>query len=169
MNHRSSTLFTLSVLLALAIGTACSSSSHAAALGADGKIPFPSDYRDWQHVKSMVIEPGHALHDAFGGIHHVYGNEAAIAGLRSGKYGDGAVFAFDLLTANAAGNAITEGERKVLGVMHRDATAFSNTGGWGFAGFDNARHDIVKDMRTQCFQCHEAQRDKGFVFTTWRP
>lgn len=22
---------------------------------------------------------------------------------------------------------------------------------------------------TACFQCHTAQKDKGFVFSTWRP
>ena len=33
-------------------------------------VPYPTGYRDWHHVKSMVIEQGHPLYAAFGGIHH---------------------------------------------------------------------------------------------------
>ncbi|MBM4059800.1 MAG: cytochrome C [Planctomycetes bacterium] len=132
-------------------------------------VPFPAGYRDWHHVKSMVIQPGHPLHDAFGGIHHVYANAAARAGLASGRYADGAVFAFDLLEAKDGGNAIEEGPRKVLGVMHRSATAYRDTGGWGFAGFTGDGANVVKDMRAQCYLCHEAQQAHGYVFTQARP
>ena len=41
---------------------------------ADPQVPYPSSYRDWQHVKSMVIDEGHPLFGAFGGIHHLYAN-----------------------------------------------------------------------------------------------
>ena len=37
-------------------------------------VPYPKGYRQWTHVKSMVIQPGHALYEAFGGIHHLYAN-----------------------------------------------------------------------------------------------
>lgn len=41
-----------------------------AGLGAsDSGVPYPQGYRAWQHVKSMVIEPGHPLHASFGGMH----------------------------------------------------------------------------------------------------
>jgi hypothetical protein len=33
-------------------------------------VPYPAGYRDWAHVKSMVIEKGHPLFETFGGIHH---------------------------------------------------------------------------------------------------
>ena len=41
----------------------------AAVLAADKtvEVPYPTNYRDWTHVKSMVIEPGHALDATFGG------------------------------------------------------------------------------------------------------
>ena len=39
------------------------------ALAADAQVPYPEGYRDWHHVKSMVIEEGHPLYNAFGGIH----------------------------------------------------------------------------------------------------
>ncbi|MDH4172822.1 MAG: cytochrome P460 family protein, partial [Betaproteobacteria bacterium] len=70
------------------------------ALAADpAPVPYPEGYRAWTHVKSMVIQPGHALFDAFGGVHHLYANPKALAGYRKGKFPDGAVIVFDLLEA----------------------------------------------------------------------
>ena len=59
-------------------------------------VPYPANYRQWTHVKSMVIEPGHALHASFGGIHHLYANDAALKGYRDGRFPDGAVIAFEI-------------------------------------------------------------------------
>ena len=47
------------------------------ALAAEPEVPYPAGYRDWHHVKSMVIEEGHPLYGAFGGIHHLYANDKA--------------------------------------------------------------------------------------------
>jgi hypothetical protein len=45
----------------------------ASALAAESApVPYPAGYRDWHHVKRMVINPGHALYQSFGGIHHRY-------------------------------------------------------------------------------------------------
>jgi len=48
--------------------------------------PYPEGHRNWTHVKSMVIEKGHPLYEAFGGIHHLYANKQALEGYRSGKF-----------------------------------------------------------------------------------
>src|SRR5690242_4804596 len=113
-------------------GLAAAGVTALALAAAPGGVPYPTNYRQWTHVKSMVIEPGHALHASFGGIHHLYANDAAMKGYRDGRFPDGAVIAFDLLDAQSADHAVTEGKRKVLGVMHRDAKKFATTGGWGF-------------------------------------
>ena len=84
-------------------------------------VPYPEGYRQWTHVKSMTINQGHALYDAFGGIHHLYVNKRAEQGYKSGKFADGSTIAFDLLEAKAAVNTVQEGARKVLGVMHKDS------------------------------------------------
>jgi hypothetical protein len=87
-----------------------------AAIGAQGgnQVPYPDGYREWTHVKSMVIQKGHPLFDAFGGLHHIYANAAAADALRASKsFPDGAVFVFDQLTATMENNAIMEGPRKV--------------------------------------------------------
>jgi hypothetical protein len=136
------------------------------------EVPYPTNYRSWTHVKSMVIEPGHALHASFGGIHHLYANDPAMQGYRSGKFPDGAVIVFDLLEAPASDHAITEGARKVVGVMHRDAKKYASTGGWGFEGFagDSPSQRVVgANAATACFACHQSQRGREYVFSSYRP
>lgn len=135
-------------------------------------VPYPKDYRHWHHVKSMVINPGHGLYDSFGGIHHLYANKLAVQGYKSGKWPDGAVIVFDLLDAKSADSAITEGNRKVVGVMHRDARKYAATGGWGYEGFkgdSKTERAVGQNAATACHQCHIAQKDSAFIFSKLRP
>ena len=147
--------------------------STTAALAADtATVPYPQNYRDWHHVKSMVINPGHGLYDAFGGIHHLYANAAAVKGYKSGKWPNGAVIVFDLLEAKTADNTVTEGARKVVGVMHRDAKKFAATGGWGYEGFkgdSKTERAVGANALAACHTCHIPQKDSGYVFSKLRP
>ncbi len=135
-------------------------------------VPYPKGYRDWHHVKSMVISSGHALHDAFGGIHHLYANKQALSGYAKGKFPDGSIIVFDLLEANDGGNALVEGKRKVVGVMHKDSKHYAATGGWGFEGFKgDSKTDraVGKNAASACFNCHEPQRKHDYIFSELRP
>ena len=85
-------------------------------IAADAQVPYPEGYRDWHHVKSMVIDNGHPLYEAFGGIHHLYANPQAVAGYKAGKFPDGAIIVFDLLEANSADHAVTEAVLQAAGV-----------------------------------------------------
>ncbi|MDA3934371.1 MAG: cytochrome P460 family protein [Gammaproteobacteria bacterium] len=141
------------------------------ALAADDAVDYPGDYRHWQHVKSMLIEPGHPLHAAFGGLHHIYANESAITGYASGSFPDGSVLVFDLLDVTAADHAVTEAERKVLGVMQKDSERFASTGGWGFEGFaggDPQQRVVGNNAAQACFGCHQPHADTDYVFSQWR-
>jgi hypothetical protein len=145
--------------------------SLVAVQASEAEVPYPDNYRDWHHVKSMVIEEGHPLYDAFGGIHHIYANPLAVEGYRAGRFPDGAVIAFDLLEASRADHAVTEGERKVLGVMHKDAARYAETGGWGFEGFAGGDRDnrvVREDAATACFACHAPEKDHDYVFSRLR-
>jgi len=140
-------------------------------LAADPQVPYPAGYRDWHHVKSMVIEEGHPLFEAFGGIHHLYANTQAVAGYQAGQFPDGAVIVFDLLETKSADNAITEGARKVVGVMHKDAKNYAATGGWGFEGFgggDAANRVVSENAASACFACHTPQQEQDYVFSSLR-
>lgn len=145
--------------------------STSTAFAADPEVPYPDGYRFWPHVKSMVIEQGHPLFESFGGIHHIYANSTALRGYQSGKFPDGAVIVFDLLEAQRADNAISEGKRKVLGVMYKDAQKYAATGGWGFEGFaggDPANRAVGDKAATACFSCHTPQKDHDYVFSRMR-
>lgn len=145
--------------------------------GSDYAVPYPNGYRDWTHVKSMVIQDGHPLVGAFGGIHHIYGNEKAMTGYKSkGRaFPDGSVIVFDLLEDKPGGGAIQEGARKVVGVMHKDSRKYASTGGWGFEGFkgdsktDRAVGPDPKAAASACFGCHVPQKDNGYVYSNYRP
>jgi len=135
------------------------------------EVPYPAGYRDWAHVKSMVIEEGHPLFGSFGGIHHIYANEKALEGYRGASFPDGAVIIFDLLEAVEDGNAVTEGSRKVVGVMHKDAAKYAATGGWGFEGFgggDPANRVVGENAATACFACHQPQQGQDYTFSRLR-
>jgi hypothetical protein len=144
----------------------------AAAIAADtASVPYPEGYRQWTHVKSMAINQGHALYGAFGGIHHLYANKKAVQGYKAGKFADGSIIIFDLLEAKAIDNTVQEGARKVLGVMHKDARKFKDTGGWGFEGFkgdSTTERAVGKNAASACFQCHAPQENQDFVFSAFR-
>ena len=145
---------------------------EVALAAAPAEVPYPTNYRDWTHVKSMVIEAGHPLHATFGGIHHLYANDKALQGYEAGKFPDGAVIVFDLLEANAADHTVTEGRRKVVGVMHRDAKKYASTGGWGFEGFagdSTTQRAVGANAAMACFACHQARKPNDYVFSSYRP
>lgn len=153
------------LLAALGIATA------TAALASEPAVPYPTGYRDWHHVKSMVIGEGHPLFASFGGIHHIYANDKALKGYRGKKFPDGAVIIFDLLDAVQADNTLTEGPRKVVGVMHKNSKQFAATGGWGFEGFeagDPARRVVGQNAASACFACHQPQKNQDYTFSRLR-
>ena len=81
------------------------------------------------------------------------------------------VIIFDLLEANSADNAVTEGKRKVVCMMHHDALKYAATGGWGFEGFvagDPVQRAVGANAEAACFGCHAPQKDSGYVFSRWR-
>lgn len=135
------------------------------------EVAYPGGWRDWKHVKSMLIEPGHPLYEAFGGIHHIYANPAALEGYRIGRFPDGAVIVFDLLEAVRENNAVVEGARKVLGVMEKNSRRFAATGGWGFEGFargDPARRVVGAKAAEACWGCHATGDTRDGVFSRLR-
>lgn len=136
------------------------------------QVPYPEGYRYWPHIKSMVIQQGHPLFASFGGIHHIYANEKALAAFQARKgFPDDAVIVFDLLEATTADNAINEGRRKVVAVMHKDRKRFAATGGWGFEAFTGGSHSqrtVGAKAAEACFGCHAPQKPRDYVFSRYR-
>ncbi len=141
------------------------------AIGDNAGVDYPAGYRSWQHVKSMIIQPGHALEDSFGGIHHIYANSKAMIELADGQYKDGAVFVFDLLDYFDSENTIVEAARKRIDVMQYDSEQYSATGGWGFESFvgDSRTERVEQDVVTACFNCHIPAKESNYVYSQYRP
>lgn len=138
-----------------------------------GKVAYPTGYRDWAHVKSMLIfDSKHPLFNPFGGLHHIYvsGKGRSAYGNDSGKFPDGTVIVFDLLEANVDQETYVEGPRKFIGVMQKDSKRFKETGGWGFDAFEkDTKTSFVKDGGKNCYNCHLGQKEKDYVFSKYRP
>ena len=60
--------------------------------------------------------------------------------------------------------------RRSLDVMHKDASRFQATGGWGDHHFDGDSQTSVAptETRTACFTCHSKRKDHDFVFSPFR-
>jgi hypothetical protein len=131
------------------------------------EIAFPEGYRDWYQHHTTVNLPGHTPEGEVG-IQNVYVNPAARAGLRSGKFEDGAAFVVDRFSLrNEDADTLKQDVRKVVAVMVRDAERFKATGGWGFQAFKGGKADapVVKDGGVACFACHAPLADNNFLFT----
>ena len=149
-------------LLTLTLIVACCSSYASAETP---EVKYPSGYRHWTHINSMILPEGH-----FEGIHHIYANESALKALRNQTpYPDGAVFVFDLFEVVIKDNVTTAGQRKFVNVMQKDQKLFPATGGWGYEEFKPLTQErMVKDPMESCHGCHTSQESKGYVFSTFR-
>jgi hypothetical protein len=151
------------IALCIAAGTL-----SVSAIAAD--VAYPEKFRDGRHVKSMVINQGHALYTAVGGMHHIYGNAKAIAGYKAGKFADGSVITFDLFEAVDKDNTVSEGAHKAVIVMAKNSAKYKATDGWGYQVFDPKTKKGGLDAKAQadCHACHVAQKAKDYVFSATR-
>src|ERR1700733_8085499 len=139
---------------------------------ADDQLVIPAGFDHWYLVNSMVITKDSPLSEAIGGIHHIYINDVGLARLKSGgttPYPDGTIFTDDVRDFTFADGSYTQGPRKAIPVMVKDAKKYASTGGWGFqawAGGDPQK-PLVTDPVTSCFACHTPQRANDYTFSTF--
>jgi hypothetical protein len=137
----------------------------------DGAVAYPLGYRNWAHVKSALVDPQSPKAGRYGGLHHIYANEKAMEGYRTGQFPDGSVIVFDLLETRENAGTTTEGPRKFIDVMVKDNQRYTDTGGWGFEEFtgdSQTDRALTAQAKTDCYTCHTRQKDHGFVFSTLR-
>jgi Cytochrome P460 len=129
-----------------------------------GKGDLFTDYRSWQHVKSMVIpDKAHGLY----GFHHVYVEPKALAAFKAGKgYPEGSHLVVPFYEVKEEGGATHQGPLKMVAFMKRDKTA-KDTGGWRFGALDPDGKPMTMDVKTGCFNCHEPKKDREYVFSEW--
>lgn len=164
---RASTRVTAAVAMA---GAICLLAALHAAQRND-EIPFPKDYRSWAHVKTVLVGPQSAAFPTEGGFHHIYANERALVGYRTGTFPDGAVVVYDLLETKEVAGSTVEGAQRRVDVMVKDTARFANNAGWGFARFfadDRATGRLTTDQQAACLACHARRRDHDYVVSAFR-
>lgn len=135
---------------------------------------IPDGYRDWKLV-SVAHEEGD-LKD----IRAILGNEIAIKAYREGKlpFPEGAI-----VGRIAWRHTPSEENNKVFGreqsfvageappwylqFMVKDSKKYAATGGWGYAQFDKDGKPGPESDLKKCHPCHEAIKDRDFVFTRY--
>jgi len=135
------------------------------------QVPYPEGYRLWAHVRCGVTGPESPDFKNTGGIHHIYANDKALEGYLKGRFPDGSTIVYDLLEAPTKDGVTTEGRRRYLTVMTKDSKRFTETGGWGFEVFRKDSHTdraIAGAAKTRCFDCHASQKDRDYVFGSFR-
>ncbi len=140
--------------------------------GQQDVVPYPEGFRMWTHVKTSVVGPKNPAYSFVGGFDHIYANEKAMKGYTTGIFEDGAVVVFDVIIATDKDGDLTEGERKVVDVMMKDAVKFKDTGGWGFEEFkgnSKTERTVLQAASARCFSCHSNQKDKNYIFSSYRP
>ena len=137
---------------------------------------IPPGYRDWRLI-SVAHEEGN-LNDIRAGL----GNDAAIKAYREEKlpFPEGTVIgriAWRHVPSEENNKAFGRAQSFVPGdappwylqFMVKDSKRYAATGGWGYAQFDkDGKPGPESDMK-KCFPCHQAIKDRDFVFTRYAP
>jgi len=138
-------------------------------------VAFPTGYRSWQHVRTIVIGPEHPSFARRGGIHHYYANAKAVEGYRTGTFPNGSVIVDEgVLTKDGDGRSkgiVFEADRRTLDVMVKDDKVYKDTAGWGYEHFDGAAVEptLTAEKRKACFECHSNLGEHDSVFSKIRP
>jgi len=137
---------------------------------------IPPGYRDWR-VVSVAHEAGE-LND----IRAVLANDIAIKAYREGKlpFPEGAIvgrIAWGYVASEENNKSFGREQSFVAGsptdaylqFMVKDSKKYAATGGWGYSSFDKDGKPTDEAAMKKCFPCHQAIKDRDFVFTRYAP
>jgi hypothetical protein len=137
---------------------------------------IPLGYRDWK-VVSVAHEAGD-LND----IRAVLGNDIAIKAYREGKlpFPEGAIvgrIAWGYVPSEENNKSFGREQSFVAGqptaaylqFMVKDSKKYGATGGWGYSSFDKDGKPTDDAGMKSCFPCHQAMKDRDFIFTRYAP
>jgi hypothetical protein len=137
---------------------------------------IPPGYRDWR-VVTVAHEAGD-LND----IRAVVGNDIAIEAYRAGKlpFPEGAIvgrIAWSHVSSEENNKIFGREQSFVAGppteiylqFMVKDSKKYAATGGWGYSSFDKDGKPTDEAVMNQCFPCHQAVKNRDFVFSRYTP
>jgi hypothetical protein len=139
---------------------------------------IPSGYRDWKLI-SVAHEAGE-LDD----LRAILGNDKAIKAYRDGKlpFPEGTIIAriawgYEPSTENneifkkfggSDQSFVAGAPKNGVQFMVKDSKKYAATGGWGYAEFDDGKPADDKVLEA-CFPCHQAIKERDYVFTHYSP
>ena len=156
----------------LAVAVAFLALGTVFAAPAGDELTIPAGFQHWYLVNSMIITKDSPAFAAVEGLHHIFINPAGMARLKKGgsdPYPDGTIFTDDVRQYSVADGVYSEGSRKAITVMVKDAKKYESTGGWGFqvwAGGD-PKKPLATDPVKMCFICHTPQKANDYTFSTF--
>jgi len=137
---------------------------------------IPSGYRDWK-VVSVAHEAG-TLND----IRAVLGNDIAIKAYREGTlpFPEGAIIgriAWSYVSSEENNKVFGRDQSFVAGApidtylqfMVKDSKKYAATGGWGYSSFDKDGKPTDEAAMKTCFPCHQAIKNRDFIFSRYTP
>jgi Cytochrome P460 len=173
------TLLLLAVATLVGVVAFTATTSRHATAQEDAPIfvtEIPPGYRDWK-VVSVAHEEGD-LND----IRAILGNDVAINAYRAGKlpFPEGAIvgrIAWSYVPSEENNKAFGRPQSFVAGAptdfylqfMVKDSKKYAATGGWGYSSFDKDGKPSPESGMKTCFPCHQAIKDRDFVFTRYAP
>jgi hypothetical protein len=132
-------------------------------------VGYPEGYRHWTHVKTYVVKPKNPAFAAIGGFNHVYANDKAMIGYKTGHFPNGSIIVSDVVEAIDDSLNTREGARAVLSVMVKDTIHIQDPGGWRFENFEKDSRTtrlLTPTTRLNCNNCHKRAGD--MVFSDYR-
>lgn len=173
MNRQFLALFASTFALAIAFAAADTSTPAP-------EVAYPDGYRTWRHICSAIlpVKPDASVREPtdkklsapHGLIHHVYANEQALEGYRTGHFPEGSVLIADWFVLEPQGPQLIQGPRKSINVMVRDAR-YAATGGWGFEDFDRdsqTKRNVGPNAAQMCYDCHRRAEKHDYVFSEFK-
>ena len=141
--------------------------------GADGRLAFPKDYREWVFLSSglgMAYTPGPA-----GGspaFTNVFVDPEAYAGFRkTGTWPDKTMMVLEIRASGQNASINKQGHfqtaRQAVSVHVKDGSRFK--GGWAFYAFNGEGPGQLLPQSAPCYSCHEAHGAVDTTFTQFYP
>ena len=137
---------------------------------------IPPGYRDWK-----VVTAAHEAGD-LNDIRAVLGNDIAIKAYREGKlpFPEGAIIgriAWAYVPSEENNKSFGREQSFVAGsptdaylqFMIKDSKKYAATGGWGYSSFDKDLKPFDDERMKGCFPCHQAIKDRDFIFSRYTP
>lgn len=173
-------------MVAILLFFPASANSQGAAEGAradysfttDGKLRFPSNYREWIFLSSgsgMTYGPSADPHGP-PQFDNVFVNPSSYrAFLNSGKWPEQSIFVLEIRSAKSEGS-INRGGRfqgsiTAVEVLGKDNKRFGDTKGWGFFEYSGEERSAVdkQPKSASCYACHSANGAVEHTFVQFYP